>query len=203
MSEILAHLSKRVNRRSVESKIEELDREIDRVKILYGGGTVAEVQSLTFLTEKLENERLKQGLSRIGRRLDLESLVAQSRPDGSPKWCVADPRYPIGEHNGRIHTDGECVVAGKWLGRIRFGVKHPEVPLIPVGIPPIPTSVRAILAREELKYARIVGLLFQPEGWIEAKPDPALIVEWQCMGGEFFALAVWGQDRPGIMEFVD
>src|SRR5438067_1058324 len=67
-----------------------------------------------------------------------------------------------------------------------------------------PAQVRRILANPKTqKRANWVGALYQPESWTERNPDPAVVVEWKDLPGQYFALAVWGADYHRIMEFVD
>jgi hypothetical protein len=148
--------------------------------------------------------------SRQGRRIDLAAILGDKRPDGKPVWCIADPARAIGESNGQWNYDSgkpdqiRLRIAGQWVviaGAKRAGIGD----LVPTGgIPPLPPAARVALTDPKIrKRALWVGLLYQPEGWAEAKPDPAIVVEWKDRPGEYYALVVWGPDRPRIMEFVD
>lgn len=81
---------------------------------------------------------------------------------------------------------------------------HGDKVLIPSAIPPLPKKARTI-AEQAHKDERVkwVGVLYQPSEWLERKPDPAIVVEYMDLPGEYYALAVWGGDRARIMEFVD
>ena len=100
-------------------------------------------------------------------------------------------------------------VAGQW--RRPGGKTHPHLKacagasLQPgKGFPALPAKIRRLLTDKKIrKRAALVGVLYQPEEWRQANPDPALIVEWKALPGQYFALAVWGPDYHRIMEFVD
>lgn len=147
-------------------------------------------------------------VSRIGRRIALASLLIVKRPDGRPLWTICDPRHPVGENNGRWNTGSQTVAHITQPGPdIRVpGGRVPDSPsIVPTGgIPPLPAAARRAVTDPHIrKRALWVGLLYQPEGWEEVRPDPAIVVEWKDRPGEYYALVVWGPDRPRIMEFVD
>lgn len=72
----------------------------------------------------------------------------------------------------------------------------------PAGLPPIPQKVREMIASPTItRRANRIGILFQPAAWIETNPDPALVVEWRDLPGQFYVLAVWGEDAPQIQEW--
>ena len=148
----------------------------------------------------------KAWLSRLGRRIDLVALLNQQRPDGSPAWAVVDPRRPIDWRNGGRWVGGSVgslmYVAGSGIDP--YGLRSYSQLQVPSGMPPIPQRVRDMLADTKIaSRAKWIGVLYQPESWREANPDPALVVEWADVRGEYYALAVWGGDRAAIMEWVD
>lgn len=145
-------------------------------------------------------------LSRRGRKIELAGLLNQSRADGSPAWAIVDPRSRISSGNGGYHEarggrKPYVCVAGVSVGIL--GLRDRNRDYEPVGMPPIPQRVRDLIEGLDPKLVRWAGVLYQPESWIERDPDPALIVEYQDVPCEYFALAVWGGDRAQIMEWVD
>lgn len=130
------------------------------------------------------------------------------RADGSPVWALVDPRRPIDHYNGRHDTDGTTAWPrhdSTWYRYIPYDDKAKRLAksFIPDGMPALPKRVRALIKSPRVKrLATRVGVLYEPTTWREVKPDPALIVEWKDLPGEFYALAVWGGDRARIMEWV-
>lgn len=150
-----------------------------------------------------------------------------------PVWALVDPRQPIGPGNeSHAHREAERAAGwsepqvswipmgdGRYAKGISVGgaavpvqydctVRHDSAmsgyqSMRVTGIPALPARVRELLSRPALRQARMVGLLYQPAEWQQVRPDPALVVEWTDLPGEYYALAVWGGDRARIMEFVD
>ena len=210
MSGIIEHTTRRKNKRVVQSRVKELQRQLDVYRELYKEGLPAETSTLSNLEKKIESQIAVEIFFNKGRLIDLRAIASQQREDGMPMWSVVDPRFPVGTFNGNVDLDGDVRVginsSYKWIrdeqGMIKFS--HKGFSLIPEGIPPIPPKVRDIISNKEItSNASILGLLFQPTAWLVQKPDPALIVQWYAIPDKWFCLAVWGQDKPGIMEFVD
>lgn len=174
----------------------------------YEGGLAREVMS----EEKrkagaLARSRLavrRAWLSRQGRPIDLVALLRQTRKDGTPVWSIVDPTK-TGNQEGKFDTDGTILIGGSWKRFFKDGdPQRPRKAFVPVGIPPLPRQARRLLTDKKIRErARWVGLLFQPEEWLEVQPDPAVVVEWKDLPDQYFALAVWGHDGPAVMEFVD
>ena len=171
-------------------------------------------------------------LGRRGRRIDLAAIMRQRRPDGRPAWAIVDPTHPIsatvtyasdGNHyvhpaNGEIGSSGDvawpAIIRGEKIHYNRWTVRDRRVPglagpelasgFLPTGLPALPDRVRELVRDPNvIRRANRIGVLYQPEAWVEVNPDPALVVEWTDRPGEYYALAVWGVDGPAIMEFVD
>jgi len=143
-------------------------------------------------------------LSRLGRRIDLVALLNQQRPDGSPAWAVVDPRRTIGRDNGARHNHSTNSLHVGGVGVDPIDLRQYDARQVPSGMPPIPQRVRDLLADTKIAgRAKWIGVLYQPESWRDVNPDPALVVEWSDVPGEYYALAVWGGDRARIMEWVD
>jgi hypothetical protein len=141
-------------------------------------------------------------LGRMGRRIDLLSMLSLLRQDGSPVWTVADPRYRVAADNGGYDSDGDLRWPGRGSAYIR--TQSPCKNRTPQGMPPLPARVRQLVTDPAIRRrANRVGVLYQPEEWMQVRPDPALVVEWRDRPGEYYALAVWGADLPKIMEWVD
>lgn len=206
MSELLKHLEPRV--RPTRTGAKSAEKNYARLVKAYEGGTPAEIATLRNLETERQARILRERLACMGRKIDLESLSKQLQPDGSPQWAVVDPRSPISAKNGSIEAVGHTRVGNHYLvttsGNYLLWGNKTRSAYLPKGIVPLPPRVRELLELPEVNnYTRTVGILYQPEGWLEVRPDPALIVEWTHLMGEYYALAVWGQDKPGIMEFVD
>lgn len=65
------------------------------------------------------------------------------------------------------------------------------------------TLLFLFMNRDFIDNAKWMGILYQPDSWIEINPDPALIVEWKVLPKEYYCLAVWGGDKAQIEEFID
>lgn len=178
---------------------------------LYLGGQPAELASRESLRRAaLRAARLacrRAWTARQGRRIDLAALLNHRRADGTPVWTIGDPAVPTAIANnypeGRRDIDGSLYIGRRW--RTIPGVKPGGASMTPTGgVPPLPAVARRLLTDRRIRRRAVwVGLLYQPEGWAAPKPDPAVVVEWECRPGEYYALAVWGPDRPRIMEWVD
>lgn len=192
---------------------------VERADILarYAGGLPAEQQSCVAMmagsreaAKSLRRAVRVAVLGRTGRRIDLGALMSQRRPDGQPAWAVVDPHYPIGAGgNGKHDLDGTVgwpVRHGDGSNWVSLYEKSATVTkgFLPLGMPALPPRVRALATdRHVMRRAKRIGVLYQPDAWREVDPDPALVVEWRDLPGEYYALAVWGVDGPAIMEFVD
>lgn len=211
---IMTHVKRRVSRTTVKAGLKQLRKdqaELRQAEHRYDGGLAAEVDSLN----RLRNSRRKAArtkrrqlyLSRIGRRIHLAELLKQRRQDGTPKWTIVDPAYSMTQiANGKFDTDGQIYVGMRWVNikGLEEGRDAPRKAFVPAGMPALPQRVRDLATDKTIrKRARWVGVLYQPEEWHEVDPDPALVVEWEDIPGEYYALAVWGDDMPQIMEFVD
>lgn len=151
-------------------------------------------------------------LSRQGRRIDLPGLLRQRDGAGKPLWAIFDPMQQLYNgacrmSEGKRDSDGTMMISGKWVKipgcdwKNQSGVVTAFLPA--GGIPPIPARARELFRDRKIRRrAKWVGLLYQPEEWLAAKPDPAVVVEWCDRPGEYYALAVWGGDFRQIMEFV-
>lgn len=206
-SSILDHTQRRESKLAVIRRVRALGRQLAQVKARYQGGLVAEQQSYERVRREISAAIRRELLARRGRRIDLVAILQERRPDKTPRWCLADPRRQISECNGTCRYDGGgvytvLVADNKIALPQQDGRNLPTVTA--AGMPPLPKKVRRLLGRHSLlKHAAWVGVLFQPEEWEEVRPDPAVVVEWKDLPGQYFALAVWGGDRARIMEFVD
>jgi hypothetical protein len=165
-----------------------------------------------------------------GRRIALEGLLLQRRPDGLPVWAMVDPMHPMSSvwstGNGEItvfeRTSGffkqriELVIVYAVYGRrvevrkllqdggtSNYDIRNRKT-LTAEGFPRLPDRVRALAVDPDVRNAaEFVAVLFKPKEWhlLPAKADPALIVEWKDRPKEYYALAVWGGDGAGIREF--
>lgn len=181
----------------------------------YVGGLPAEITSAKFRRKKAKlAARLaarKAWVSRKGRPIDLVALLKQSRPDGLPLWALADPMR-ASDQNVRVDSGGDYVVGNnnacgnydnKLSSVIKVGRKTGRSMRPADGIPPLPPVARRIVIDKDIRRrAHFVHLLYQPAEWLQVNPDPAIVVEWIDLPGQYFALCVWGADRPQIMEFV-
>jgi hypothetical protein len=239
----------RPQRRSVRAKIRRVRRQLDASRrdrrellALYRGGlhgeqlAAGEVRRVGREVMRRHRQQVRAiYLGRVGRRIDLMSLLALSRPDGTPCWTVADPldkgngqyvHYMRPEGMGAGNTSymssvlpgdivGQTVIVGTEKGETIFtphcrGDRSPGNLGRHVrpqgGLPPLPPAVRKLARDTKIRRrAKWIGVLYQPTAWEELRPnpDPALVVEWKDLPGEYYALAVWGHDGPRIMEFVD
>lgn len=221
---ILANLDRRVNRRTVKREVRQHVRHAREIvfaerraaKERYAGGLPAEKTSLAVMLDSLHKRALVQRqevrrsvLRRCGRRIHLGQLMAERRADGSPAWAIVSPNQPIGPNlnNGLHDTNGSVYWHAPhydvWL-KLYEGAPNLAKSFKPVGMPALPPTVRTLCSDKTiLRRAKRIGILYQPEAWVEVRPDPALVVEWADLPGEYYALAVWGVDGPRIMEFVD
>jgi hypothetical protein len=170
----------------------------------YAGGLPAEQQTLKNLASATALELRQNHLRQIGRPIDLKALLGQRDAKRRPIWTVANPLQPIDTYNGCVKNDGDVLVQGKGTRRISTGkATHSGKDFVPTGFPALPDKARKIIRNERLQqYAAWIGVLYQPDGWAEKK-DPAVIVEWTDLPGEYFCLAIWGGDRAQIEEFVE
>lgn len=203
-----ALLARRPHKRAVVARVKRLGRQLARQTKRYRGGLPAEVQSVDLLRRQTARLIRRELFSRRGRPIDLVALLRQRRPDGMPVWCLADPRYPLGEYNGAWrwpHKDSPAVAVALCNGRrIEAGNGGPGAELLrPSGMPALPRRVRSIVNSPLVtRHASMVGVLYQPDEWQQLHPDPALIVEWRDLPGQYYALAIWGGDRARIAEYV-
>jgi len=205
-------LSRRPHKQAVVARVKALGRTLAKAHRRYQGGLAAERQSLESLRVETARQMRAELFGRKGRRIELVQLLGQRRADGQPVWALADPDAQIDALNGAwdwpaAGQPAEAIIyASRWgrVIRIQAGQGGPGLPtLIPSGVPALPKRVRKLLRSTRLRrYAAWVGVLYQPEEWRRANPDPAVVVEWLDRPGEYYALAVWGVDRPWIMEFV-
>ena len=173
--------------------------------------------------------RIRQAqLRRRGRRIDLLNLVHLHGVSG-PQWSVANLFGKVSEyayayhesqpHQRRLHP-GQAIANGSHPCGIAVAQRvdsrrayerycvlpchHGDQVLIPAAVPPIPAKARKIAdaARADQEVAW-VGVLYQPSEWMARQPDPAIVVEYFDLPGEYYALCVWGGDKSAIMEFVD
>ena len=169
----------------------------------YAGGLPAEQQTMKQLAAATTLELRQNHLRQIGRPIDLKVLLGQRDAKRRPIWTVADPLNAISAYNGCVESDGDVLVQGKMVTRrIKTGKATP-CGFVPTGFPALPEKAREIIRNERLRqYAAWIGVLYQPDGWSEKK-DPAVIVEWTDLPGEYFCLAIWGGDRAQIEEFFE
>lgn len=231
--DLLDFTSARINRRSARAQVKIARRQLSRAKARYAQGTEAEAQSLRALIDATHLECRRTMLRSKGRKIALLGLLSQLRQDGNPLWALVNPLHKIGcssrwasglnsngaysmaqersaqyserpagynvlEINGR-----DAITIPLDLGIVLEsggGYRH----LVPSGMPALPPKVRRILSNPKvLKRANWIGVLYQPAEWSKPNPDPALVVEWKDVPGEYYALAIWGGDYHRIMEFVD
>jgi len=186
--------------------------------VLYGS-TAAEQSSRTLAKQALALRTAKfralaraTVLERCGRRIDLDALMQERRPDGLPRWAIVDPCVSLTNaanqrtSEGKRDDDGTVMLGGTWRQKPAWSyrVNGGRVAHLPAGgIPPLPEAARALVTDRTIRRrAAWVGLLYQPEEWVELRPDPAVVVEWKDRPGEYYCLCVWGGDRARIMEFV-
>jgi hypothetical protein len=208
---ITGALSRRSSRRNVVRDVAVARRELSHQLFLlrdYKGGLPMEQVSHERRRREVTQETItdvrRSWCRRQGRRIDLAGLLRQQDSVGHPIWPIVDPTSRCGDE-GKFDKDGTILIHGVWR---RFfadkDVNKPEYAFVPVGIPPLPQPARDLFGNKAIRRRALwVGLLYQPQGWMEVKPDPAVVVEWACLPGEYYALAVWGGDRARIMEFVD
>lgn len=226
---LLASLDRRVQRRTVRNRIRPIATQLVAAERRYRGGTPAEQSSHAALRASLQHQLRATYFAGCGRRIHLDQLMAQTNGedyDRVPVWALVDPRQPIGEGNCSRSPTGRTgdIVAtypngGGCLSGVEVGGKHVFMFSAPdnaaarqqnryhrvsvVGMPALPPPVREIIRDPRIKRASMVGVLYQPSEWQRVNPDPALVVEWADLPGEYYALAVWGVDGPRIMEFID
>jgi len=209
--DIMSFVGPRSTRSSSRRAVRKIMRENRSLRIAYAGGTPAELQSrkVSYIAQRAKVRAAF--LARLGRPIDIRSMLKCRNERNEPTWALVDPTKPVGSANGKHDTDG--TIAWPFLngevGEVVWFRYMQPVPgrlpraFEPSGIPPIPGTVRRTLAKIlKAKRTARVGILYQPETW-EVRPDPALVVEWKDRLGEFFALAVWGGDRAQIMEWVE
>lgn len=211
---------RRTNIRSTKAACRRIRREHCRLAGKYGR-LPAERQSLKVLRESNRSRLRQVWMSRKGRRIDLLGLLSQKREDNGPAWAVVDPLFRIDSKNGGVDKDGTYHVASmpewvakKWrVGDQESYHSHETVTVpglrltnatYPEAIPPLPAKARKLVHDLTIRRrAKWVGLLYQPDTWSHQRPDPAIVVEWQDLPGQYFALCVWGTDKARIMEWVD
>lgn len=209
---ILSHCDRRVNRRTVKQTIRRALAEFRAVREqarAYDGGLPLEKRSRKHLLASAVAAARKTArmiyVSRIGRRIDLAALLNERRPDGYPLWTVVDPAYRDTYYQGEEGRRSSSAVKVGGSYRSISGLRNQETTVEPGGhVPALPRQARRLLTDSRIRRrAAWVGLLYQPQEWREVRPDPAVVVEWKDLPGEYYALAVWGHDGPRIMEFVD
>lgn len=208
---ILAHTTKRPHRRKVACAMQRLLARNRANRQRYANGLPAERSARRAQLNRTKAEARRLILSRRGRRINLQLLLRQRREDGKPRWALVDPLHKPGKDgvNGNYTNDGDVWI--KWADGLYYGsygaliaVGSKARNVSPIGgFPALPPKVRALITDPAVrKRADWVGVLYQPDEWEEPNPDPALVVKWTGVEGHF-ALAVWGGDRPAIMEFID
>jgi hypothetical protein len=208
-------LAPQVKREAVIEGLAAIRRESANRRDRYRGGLTAERDSAKALRRKARWARRAKIASGRGRQIDLVAILRRNRPDGSPLWALVDPTRPIDASNGHV----DDTQAGS---RIRFADGHEgyvgnnrvsyrlietglqrKKDFQPVGVPALPPRIREIVTDPRVRSkATFVGVLYQPESWVEVDPDPAVIVEWKDLPGKYFALAIWGGDRAQIEEYL-
>jgi len=163
-------------------------------------------------------------------QIDLYGLMRMRRPDGFPRWALANPNSELGLINGatirrngwwrtmepEFHvltnsTRGHYVVVCPFESKLTTGnrarFEHGEKIYGPKGgFPVLPQRIRELISLPAVQKCHTTAVLYQPTGWEELKhavpdPDPALLVK-RYADSEFECLAVWGHDGPHIKEFV-
>ena len=209
---IMSHVEPRINRRTVRTTLRRIRLEQSAARIAerrYDGGLPAEQSSAQRIRSTRRAAAKKQRrqimLSRVGRRIHLADILRECQPDGTPRWAVVDPCRSLGTAEGKYDTAGTLFIGGSWRRIFSAEDKtRPRRAFQPVGLPALPQVVRDLAVDPAIRRrAAWVGVLYQPEEWILVNPDPALVVEWKDLPGEYYAIAVWGVDMPRIMEFVD
>lgn len=221
-------LERRKNGRSIRAEMRRIAQETRRLAARYGD-TPGEQESRKRLVDRAKQLQREAYWSGQGRRMDLPLLLRQRRADGRPVWCLIDYTYPIGSTFAEAKHDrnGCYFPAMRWSGRdgerpagfyvaashmlswtsccvVPLELPGIESGLAPAGVPPVPRKADRIARSPRIRgRANWVGLLFQPDEWTERRPDPAIVVEWSALPGQYYALAVWGGDYHRIMEFVD
>lgn len=213
---ITDHLEERVGHASVIQEtvaaVENLDSEVRALRA-YVGGLPAELISARLRRDAAYAEARKTvrkaRLGAKGRRIDLPALLRQCGKDRRPLWALVDPmRWTPENDEGKRDSDGTMRVSCFWVRIPGSDWKNESGKVVAFrpegGIPPIPETARKLFADRIIRRdASWVGLLYQPDSWREANPDPAVVVEWKSRPGEYYCLAVWGDDAPTIMEWVD
>ncbi len=227
--DLMEHTAPKINRRSARARVKSLRRGLSRARARYAGGMASERQSLTEYISIARRQCRQAMLSSIGRKMDLLGLLGQRKEDGNPVWALVNPLHEIGKsgsytpsksgngyYSAAQERDGQYSArpAGYHVSTVSGGDQQ-TVPmdlciamdswgfLRPGGMPALPARVRRLVASPKIqKRAAWIGVLYQPAEWQRANPDPALVVEWRDLPGEYFALAIWGPDYPRIMEFV-
>lgn len=202
-------LDKRVTEASVAKRVAAIRGQQNRMVEAYAGGLPREQQSKAVAGKAARLQAKRLMLSRKGRKINLAALLNMRREDGKPVWTVADPMHAADQP---WKVDGRIFKKSGYGGRIQIGgedreivgLKEPPTELRPVGgIPPLPATARKLATDPKIrKRAAWVGLLYQPDEWLEVNPDPAIVVEWKDLPGEYYCLCCWGVDGPAIMEFV-
>lgn len=194
-------LQVRTSRALIATDVRDLRRARHELRNRYAGGLPAEKQSRDALLKARRHAVRLTVLRGHGRRIDLRGLLNQSMPNGHPLWAIVDPRLPISRINGSYDSDGTIGIGNQW--RTIHGVERTKRNFIAQGMPVLPARVREMIGNVDADRINWLGVLYQPDAWEEMKPDPALIVSYKDLPGEYYALAVWGGDRARIMEFVD
>ena len=206
-----AALAERTSRDDVAAAVAVVRAEHQAVVAAYAGGLAAELASCKGLSEQLRAKARRIVIAGIGRRIDLVALLRKSRADRKPLWALADPTARVDIGNGGRDSDGDALIASRadrsgYRGRERVSIGAPikgHANFTPSGMPALPARVRELATDPKVRgLAKWVGVLYQPEEWTAVNPDPALVVEWRDLPGQYYALAIWGGDRPELMEFV-
>jgi hypothetical protein len=170
----------------------------------------AEIPSIEKLLEEenLALRKLKAKGRVQGRKIDLIKLLNLKNKNGDLRWMIADPRRELGQFNGAYYPK-----RGTIYSSYREIDIHPvsernifdfrEVIHVAEGFPILPQRIRDMIKTlRDAGDCSMIAVLFQPKLWRKYKEDPALIVEYKDLPGEYYALAIWGGDRPEIEEFL-
>jgi hypothetical protein len=200
-----------VDRATVEQNVQSAVNNHRHFRSMYQGGLTAERQSWNHLRKQTRSAIRAAYLPGIGRKIELIDLLSQRDKANAPIWTIVDPAREIGSTNGQVTREGYVRIQPiiRTIEPYRLGYQYLETHrscnkhCIPSGIPSLPQKARSIITNFRIRrLATWIGVLFQPDTWYEANPDPAIVVEWKDLPNEYFCLAIWGSDRPNIEEFI-
>lgn len=170
----------------------------------------AEIPSIEKLLkeENLVLRKLKAKGRVQGRKIDLIKLLNLKNQNGDLRWMIADPRIELSQFNGAYYPKRGTIESS--FKEINIHPKQErnildfrEVIHVAEGFPILPQRIRDMIKTvQETDNCSMITVLFQPKMWRKYKEDPALIVEYKDLPGEYYALAIWGGDRPEIEEFI-